>query len=552
MAVDIGILRIRLTDQWLTMALMGGFARIGNNEITILANDAEKGSDIDPQEAWQALEVVEANLSKVEGNRQTIKTNLALSGARTRMEALNMILQVAKVSKLEAVIGLPKFGKIEKNVCGPCQLGKQTKSTHPKVNVVATSCPLELLHVDLIGPTRMESMGGKRYIMVVVDFSRYSWVEFLSKKSEACEKMERLCKKLQNEKGVPMVKIRSDHGKEFENTKFEAFCNEHDIKKEFLAPKTSENLGKFDAKSDKGIILGYSVNSRPYKVYKKRIKTGSKNFTQSSEKKTTPTTTKRETRSTQGSLSPLTPLEVQPPISLDEEPSTSKKPSLKVTLNHPKSNIISDLDEGLCLRGGPSYSVNHVTYHYYLAQFEPKKVEEALKDENWVESKYQELHQFVRNDVWELVPRPKDTYVIGTKWIFKNKINKDGEVVQKKSRLVAQGYTQVEGLDFDESFALVARLESIRILLSIACITNFKLYQMDVKSAFLNGLLHEEVFVEQSKGFLDPHFLNYVLRLKKVLYGLKQAARAWYDCLMFYLLDRSFKRGEANHTLFVK
>ena len=91
--------------------------------------------------------------------------------------------QVAKVLKLEAVVGLPKFGKIEKNVCGPCQFGKQTKSTHPKVNVVATSHPLELLDVDLMGPIRMESMGGKRYIMVVVDdFSRYSWVKFLKEK----------------------------------------------------------------------------------------------------------------------------------------------------------------------------------------------------------------------------------------------------------------------------------------------------------------------------------------------------------------------------------
>ena len=144
--------------------------------------------------------------------------------------------QVAKVSKLEAVVGLPKFGKIEKNVCG-----KQTKSTHPKVNVVATSRSLELLHVDLMGPTRMECMGGKRYIMVVVDdFSRYSWVEFLREKSEACDKMEMLCKRLQNEKGVPIVKIRSDHGKEFENVKFEAFCNKHGIKKEFSAPKTPQ------------------------------------------------------------------------------------------------------------------------------------------------------------------------------------------------------------------------------------------------------------------------------------------------------------------------
>ena len=146
---------------------------------------------------------------------------------------------MAKVSKLEAVVGLPKFGKVEKNVCGPCQLGKQTKSSHPKVNVVATSHPLELLHVDLMGPTRTKSMGGKRYIMVVVnDFSRYSWVDFLREKSEASDKMERLCKRLQNEKGVPIVRIRSDYGKEFENAKFEAFYNEYGITKEFSAAKT--------------------------------------------------------------------------------------------------------------------------------------------------------------------------------------------------------------------------------------------------------------------------------------------------------------------------
>ena len=193
-----------------------------------------------------------------------------------------------------------------------------------------------------------------------------------------------------------------------------------------------------------------------------------------------------------------------------------------------------------------------MTYNYYLAQFEPKKVEESLKDENWVESMHQELHQFVRNDVWELVPRPKDTNVINTKWIFKNNTNEDGEIIRNKSRLVAQGYTQVEGIDFDESFAPVARLESIQILLSIACIMNFKLYQMDVKSAFLNRFLNEEVFVEQPKGFQDPHFIDHVLRLKKALYGLKQALRAWYDRLTTYLLDHGFKRGQANRTLFVK
>ena len=204
------------------------------------------------------------------------------------------------------------------------------------------------------------------------------------------------------------------------------------------------------------------------------------------------------------------------------------------------------------MRKGQAYSVNHVTYNCYLAQFEPKKVEEALKDENWVESMHQELHQFVRNDVWELVPRPKDTHVIGTKWIFKNKTNENGKVVRNKSRLVAQGYTRFEGIDFDESFASVARLEPIQILLSIACIMNFKLYQMDVKSAFLNGFLNEEVFVEQPKGFQDPHFPDHVLKLKKALYGLKQAPREWYDRLTTYLLDHGFTRGQADRTLFAK
>jgi len=111
-------------------------------------------------------------------------------------------------------------------------------------------------------------------------------------------------------------------------------------------------------------------------------------------------------------------------------------------------------------------------------------------------------------------------------------------VIQNKARLVAQGYTQIEGVDFDETFSPVARLESIRILISISCHLGFKLYQMDVKSAFLNGILQEEVYVEQPKGFLDPHYPQYVYKLKKALYGLKQSPRAWYERLTTYLLEK--------------
>ena len=350
-----------------------------------------------------------------------------------------------------------------------------------------------------------------------------------------------------------------------------------------------ENLGKFDAKSDKGIFLGYSITSWAYRVFNKRTKTVMESInveiddvitkvemvddgegpstkvltvevealdieveTPTLEEESTPVNSRMETSSMSRISSPLTPPKVHPPISRNDEVSTSKKPSSRVIKNHPDSNIIVSLDEGLCLRKGNILLANHVTYHCYLAQFEPKRVEEALQDENWVESIHEELNQFVRNEVWELAPRPENVHVIGTKWIFKNKTNENGEIIQNKSRLVAQGYTQVEEVDFDESFAPVARLKSIRILMSIACTMNFKLYQMDVKYAFLNGYLKEEVFVEQPKGFEDPHFPDHVLRLKKALYGLKQAPRAWYDRLTNYLLDRGFKRGYADRTLFVK
>ena len=165
---------------------------------------------------------------------------------------------------------------------------------------------------------------------------------------------------------------------------------------------------------------------------------------------------------------------------------------------------------------------------------------------------HEELHQFVRNDVWELVPRPKGVNVIGTKWIFKNKSDEHGAVIRNKSRFVAQEYTQMEGIDFNETFAPVARLESIRILLAIASHLNFKLYQMDVKNAFLNGMLQEEVYVEQLKVFVDPHRPDDVYKLKITLYGLKQAPRAWYDRLTTYLTVHGFKRVSANTNLFIK
>ena len=210
---------------------------------------------------------------------------------------------------------------------------------------------------------------------------------------------------------------------------------------------------------------------------------------------------------------------------------------------------LRSLNDNMRLR---SKALNVITHSCYLSQVEPKKVDEALQDADWINSMHEELHQFVWNDVWELVLRPEGVNVIGTIWTFKNKSDEHRIVIRNKLRLVAQEYIQAEGVDFDETFALVARLESIWILLAIACHLNFKLYQMDVNSAFLNGILQEEVYVKQPKGFEDPHRTDDVYKLKRALYGLKQAHWGWYDRSTSYFTRNGFKRGNADITLFIR
>ncbi|GJY60479.1 retrovirus-related pol polyprotein from transposon TNT 1-94 [Tanacetum coccineum] len=183
---------------------------------------------------------------------------------------------------------------------------------------------------------------------------------------------------------------------------------------------------------------------------------------------------------------------------------------------------------------------------------EPTNINEALKDKSWVMAMQEEFNQFIINDVWELVPNPKNMTIIGTKWVYKNKLDENGIVSRNKARLVTEGYNQQEGINYDETYAPVARLESIRILLAYACALDFRLFQMDVKSAFLNGFINEEVYVAQPPGFIDFAKPNHVYRLKKALYGLKQAPKAWYDRFKAFLIKHDYAIGMVDNTLFTK
>ncbi|GJQ92148.1 putative ribonuclease H-like domain-containing protein [Tanacetum coccineum] len=169
-----------------------------------------------------------------------------------------------------------------------------------------------------------------------------------------------------------------------------------------------------------------------------------------------------------------------------------------------------------------------------------------------IEDMQEELLQFKLQEVWTLVDLPNRKRAIGTKWVFKNKKDERRIVIRNKIRLVVQGYTQEEGIEYDEVFAPVARIEAIRLFLAYASFKEFMVYQMDEKSAFLYGKIEEEVYVCQPPGFEDLDFPDRVYKVEKALYGLHQAPRAWYETLSTYLLDNEFQRGKIDKNLFIK
>ncbi|RVW74396.1 Retrovirus-related Pol polyprotein from transposon RE1 [Vitis vinifera] len=306
-----------------------------------------------------------------------------------------------------------------------------------------------------------------------------------------------------------------------------------------------DNLGKFDAKSDVGIFLGYSTSSKAFRVFNKRTMVAeesihvifdeSNNSFQERESfdddlgletsmgKLQIEDKRQQEESGEDPKKEESPLALPPPKQVQGESSQDLPKDWKFVINHPQDQIIGNPSSGVRTRSSLRNICNNLAF---ISQIEPKNIKDAIVDENWMIAMQEELNQFERSEVWELVPRPSNQSVIGTKWVFRNKMDENGIIVRNKARLVAQGYNQEEGINYEETFAPVARLEAIRMLLAFACFKDFILYQMDVKSAFLNGFINEEVYVEQPPGFQSFNFPNHVFKLKKTLYGLKQAPRA--------------------------
>ncbi|GKA91277.1 putative ribonuclease H-like domain-containing protein [Tanacetum coccineum] len=598
-----------------------------------------------------------------------------------------------KLVKGNLVRGLPSKIFENDHTCVVCQKGKQHKASCKTKLVNSISQPLQILHMDLFGPTFVKSIMGKMYCLVVTDdysrsdngteFKNYEMNQFCGIKgikrefsnartpqqNGVAERKNRTlieaARTMLADSLLPIqfwaeaintacyvqnrVLVTKPHNK----TPYELLIGRTPIlsfMRPFGCPVTILNpldyLGKFDGKANEGFLVGYSINSKAFRVFNNRTRKVeenlhvnflenkpnvagsleanfdagqagkenvpnqeyillpllhiSSNIPLNSEKdesspkddtrkinnvkdlakegdmngpgEATHTNNKNDNNAT----SPFnTDYSVDPFMSnlddfynlqntgifnnayddedvgveadinnLETTMSVSPIPIARIHKDHPKNQIIGEMqssvqtrkmakqnEEALIAFINKQRRINHKDFQnclfaFFLSQMEPKKITQALDDESWVEAMQEELLQFKLLNVWKLVDLP-----LGKKAI---------------------GHRQEEGIDYDEVFAPVAKIEAIRLFLAFSSYMNFIVYQMDVKSAFLYGTIEEEVYVNQPPGFVDPEFPNRVYKVEKALYGLHQAPRAWYETLSSYLLENGFRRGTIDKTLFIK
>ncbi|GJZ00615.1 putative ribonuclease H-like domain-containing protein [Tanacetum coccineum] len=454
-----------------------------------------------------------------------------------------------------------------------------------------------MLHMDLFGPTNVKSLMKKSYCLVVTDdFSRFSWIFFLATKDETSRILKTFITGIENQLDHKVKVIRCDNGTEFKNSVMNQFCDIKGIKREFSVAMTPPQNRVTERKNRtliEAAITMYLVTSKAMRVFNKRTRIVEETLnirflenapnvkgnrpdwlfdvdSLSLSMNYVPVVVEDQTNGNAGTKDDIVAVNTARPSAstanaferqLFERFSPFKNaftlPYVPTVTSIDDTGIFGnaydheDVKEEVDINNvDSSYTAPHDSFTKFLKDHpQEQKPFQPLQDPSWVEAMQDELLQFKLLNVWTLV---KDRWAIGTKWGFRNKKDKRGIVVKNKARLVAQGYTQEEGIDYEEVFAPVARIEAIRLFLAYASFKDFVVYQMDVKSAFLYGKIEEEVYVYQPPGFKDPNFLDKVYKVEKALYGLHQAPRAWYETLSTYLLDNGFYRGQIDKTLFIR
>ncbi|KAI3690760.1 hypothetical protein L2E82_48967 [Cichorium intybus] len=325
-----------------------------------------------------------------------------------------------------------------------------------------------------------------------------------------------------------------------------------------------QRRSKLDEKSEKAIFVGYSKNTKAYKLYnpltRNTIISRDVVFDEEKNWDNSPSHTEEVTQIGDGTTSqedstinhensvsspsnnsPFTPQNSQLPQGSESSMSTPESP--------PKQGYKS---LARVYENNRRLEFDDIADFALFADADPLLYEEACLSKQSRDAMDEEINSILKNNTWELVDLPKGHKAIGVKWVYKTKLNEEGEVDRLKARLVVKGYKQKYGIDYQEVFAPVIRLETIRLVLALAAQKNWKVHQMDVKSAFLNRTLKEDVYIDQPTGYVKKGEEHKVCHLKKALYGLKQAPRAWYSRIEDYFLNHGFRKCPFEHTLFIQ
>ncbi|GJV13476.1 retrovirus-related pol polyprotein from transposon TNT 1-94 [Tanacetum coccineum] len=469
------------------------------------------------------------------------------------------------LTRLDLVDGLPKFKYGKDQLCSACERGKSKKASHPVKLIPSDHFKLELLHMDLCDPMLVASINGKNSLCYLTNdrddlgkMKRKADIRVFigySETSRGFRIYNRRTKKIMetiNVKFDELTAMASEH--DYLEPELQRFINHNSSAEEMNTPSKEDWDNLFASPSTSLIIVDeheappivttYDVQTSP--IYLSEAdefnQEDSANFDGNSQFVSYNPPSREEIKSSTTALEPS-----------NVQNFHQVQPSTHIWIkDHPLDQVIGDPSKPVMTRQWLHTDYEVCMYALTVSTIKPKNIKEAMADHSWIESMQDVLNQFERLQVWELVSRPEGKNIIVLKWLWKNKCDAENIVVRNKTRLVAKGYRQEEGIDFEESFAHVARLEAVRMFIAYAAHKNIIIFQMDVKTAFLNGHLKEEVYVSQPEGFIDPEFPDHVYRLKKDLYGLKQAPRAWYDKLSSFLIEHGFTKGIIDPTLFTR
>ncbi|GKB97497.1 retrovirus-related pol polyprotein from transposon TNT 1-94 [Tanacetum coccineum] len=445
-----------------------------------------------------------------------------------------------KLAKDGLAQGIPRLKFQKYHLCSACALGKSKKSSHQPKAEDTNQEKLYLLYMDLCGSMHVASINGKSYILVIVDdYSRFTWVRFLKTKDEAHAAIIKCIKNIQVHLNATVRNVRTDNRTEFVNQTLRectGLGSNHVSQQPCLPPIRDDWDRLFQPMFDEYFNPPTIVVSSVQEAAAPRAKVLADSPVSTSIDQDAPSTNS----TSQGSSSNVRQIH------------TPFEHLGRWTKDHPIANVIGDPSRSVSTRKQLETDAMWCYFDAFLTSVEPKNFKQAMTEPSWIDAMQEEIHEFERLEVWELVSCPDKVFLIKLKWIYKVKTDESGGVLKNKARLVAQGFRQEEGIDFEESFAPVARIEAIRIFVANAAHKNMTIYQMDVKTAFLNGELKEEVYVSQPEGFVDQDNPSHVYKLKKALYGLKQAPRAWYDMLSSFLISQQFSKGAVDPTLFTR